>query len=65
MIKFPAKRRVRVLRADQEEFRRCYAIALRGRMDEHENLQIMLDPTEEKGEQRGSPVEELDIAQLQ
>ena len=38
---------------------------LRGRMDIHENLQIILDLREEKSEQRGSPVEELDIVQLQ
>lgn len=32
--------------------------------DKHENLQIMLDSREEKSEQRGSLVEELDTVQL-
>ncbi|KAK9225378.1 hypothetical protein WN943_010419 [Citrus x changshan-huyou] len=57
MMKFPTEGGVGVLRADQEESRRCYATVLRGK--------ITLDPREEKGEQRGSPVEELDIVQLQ
>lgn len=37
-----------MLRADQEEFRRCYATTLKGKMDKHENLQFVLDPREEK-----------------
>ena len=54
-----------MLRADQEESKRCYATALRGKMERHENLQIILDRSEEKGEQRGSLVKELDTVQLQ
>lgn len=38
MKKFPTKGRVGVLRAGQGESKRCYAMALRGRMDKHENL---------------------------
>ena len=50
MIKFVTEEGVGVLRANQEESRRCYATALRGMMDKHDNLQIMLDLREEKGE---------------
>ncbi|KAK9187790.1 hypothetical protein WN944_019189 [Citrus x changshan-huyou] len=65
MIKFPAERGVKVLRAYQEESRRCYTTTLRGRIDKHENRHIILDPREEKSEQRDSLVEELDTVQLQ
>ena len=42
MIKFPTEGGVEILRADQEESRRCYATTLRGKIDKHENLQITL-----------------------
>ena len=50
MIKFPTEGGVRVLRVNQEESRRCYATVLSGRMDRHDNLQIMFDLREEKDE---------------
>ena len=65
MLKFLTEWGGGVLRADQEESKRCYATALRGKMERHENLQIILDRSEEKGEQRGSLVKELDTVQLQ
>ena len=48
MVKFPIEEGVGVLRVDHEESRKCYAIALRGRMDKHDNLQSMLDPRGKK-----------------
>lgn len=63
MIKFFTQAEVEVL--NQENFRRCYAITLKGKIDKHENLQVMLDLREEKNEQRVSPIEKLDIFQLE
>lgn len=50
MIEFPIVGGFVVLRADQEESKRCYTTTLRGKMNKHENLQIMLDPRKEKSE---------------
>lgn len=50
IIEFPIVGGFVVLRADQEESRRCYTTTLKGKMDKYENLQIMLDPRKEKNE---------------
>ena len=60
MIKFPTEIGIGILRADQEESKKCYTTALKGKMDKRECLQVTLDPREERNEQRGSPIEELD-----
>ena len=49
-----------ILRVDQEESIKCYATTLKEKKDKQECLQVTLDLSEEKNEQRGSPVEELD-----
>ena len=64
MIKFPIETGTEILRADKKESRKCYAIALKSKMDERECLQATLDPREERNEQRGSPVEEIDTIQV-
>ena len=64
MIKFPTETGTRILRADQEESRKCYVTALKGKMDKRECLQVTLDPRDERNKQRGSPVKKLDTIQV-
>ena len=59
-IKFPTETGTEILRTDQEESRKCYAIALKGKIDERGCLQVTLNSREERNEQKGSLVEELD-----
>ena len=64
MIKFHTQTGTEILRADQEESKKCYATALKGKIDKREYLQVTLDPREEINEQKGSPIGELDIIQV-
>lgn len=47
---FPPETRIGVLRANQEEFRKCYAIILKGKIDKQVSLQVTLNHIDERNE---------------
>lgn len=50
MVMFPLETRIRVLRANQEEFSKCYATILKGKIDKQVSLQVTLDHRDERNE---------------
>ena len=44
MVKFPTEIETGILRADKNESRKCYATALKGKIDKQECFQVTLDP---------------------